>query len=130
MMPYEVVWERRGVYKRVYGDVDAPDFMRSIAETQTDPRFDMMKYSINDFLDVGAVHVTVEDLVPYAASVIGAAYSNPTVQILIVTAREDILALVRRYAAVTPYKVEYFSTREAARLAIPQRYRHADELRA
>jgi hypothetical protein len=122
-MPFEITWEPRGVYKKVWGEVTAQEFMQSIAAQQNDPRFDSLKYAINDFLGVEKIHITESDVHMFAATAIGASYSNPKLKIVIAATHPGVLALVREYAKVVPYPLEFVTSLEEARNCIPVRYR-------
>ena len=54
-MPYEILWEARGVVKRHHGFLAADELLAASREIQSDPRFDDLRYIINDFLDVEAM---------------------------------------------------------------------------
>ena len=53
-MPYEIIWgSARGVVKRHHGFLcSADELLAASREIQGDPRFDYLRYIINDFMDV------------------------------------------------------------------------------
>ena len=67
-MPYAIEWEPAGVYRRYYGDVTIAERRRSFDDICADPRFDDLRWSITDYLDVGAYEVTDEATAEIAAS--------------------------------------------------------------
>jgi hypothetical protein len=114
-MAFEIVWEPKGVYKKMVGSVSAREFMGSIAALQNDPRYDTLRYSINDFLEVDSFQATESDIHLFAATGIGASISNPKIQIAIVATDPQLIEMVKVYAALSPYKVHFFSTLGNAR---------------
>ena len=114
-MPYQVVWEPKGVVKHVSGDVTPQEFMQSIVAVQNDPRFDSARYSINSFVDAQALQITESDIHMYAATSIGAAVSNPNIRICIVASDPAIIALIAVYTKLSPYKTVFFESISEAR---------------
>lgn len=115
-MPYIVEWMPKGYYKRLNGVVTAQEFMRSITDVQEDPRFDTMRYGINDCLGVEDVVISPTDVEMFAALGIGAAYTNPNVKIAMVVTHPKVMALVQAYAKMSTYPVKFFDTLDAAAL--------------
>ena len=114
-MAFEITWEDRIACKRMWGSVSAEEFLRSIAAMQSDPRYDRLRYSINDFLEAQALQFSESDIHHYAAAGIGAAISNPRLRIVIVATDPKILGLIRVYSKLSGYSVDYFKTMLAAR---------------
>lgn len=107
-MSYELTWMPRGYYKRLDGIVTAGEFMRSIKDVQEDPRFDTIRYGINDFLGVEDAVMSASDVDMFAAMGIGGAYTNPNVKIAVVASHPKILALVQAYAEISTYPMKIF----------------------
>jgi len=107
-MSYEVQWMPRGYYKRLSGIVTAEEFIRSITEVQEDPRYDIVRYGINNCLEVEDVEISASDVEMFAALAIGAAYTNPNVKIAIVVTHPKVLPLVQAYAKMSTYTVKCF----------------------
>ena len=103
-MPYEVVWEPKGVVKHFTSKVCVEEFMQSISVLQNDPRFDRVRYSIDDFIGTQVLQVTESDMHMYAAMSIGAAVSNPNIHYCILATDPDIVALVDAYIQLSPHK--------------------------
>lgn len=97
-MPFEIIWEPYGAYKRFYGFVTASEFKQSIEKLHNDLRFDILKYSINDYLGVQGHEITGIDVTMFAALGIGASFSNPNIRIASVTTEERILEFLQSYA--------------------------------
>ena len=115
-MSYEVQWMPRGYYKRLNGVITAGEFMQSITDVQEDPRFDTLRYGINDCLEVEDVVISASDVEMFAALGIGAAYTNPNVKIAMVVTHPKVMGLVQAYAKMSTYLVKFFDTLDDAAL--------------
>ncbi|MET0101916.1 MAG: hypothetical protein ABW078_09325 [Sedimenticola sp.] len=51
-MPYEIVWEEKGLHVKNHGRLMEQDLYEQIDETNTDPRIEKIDYMIWDALDV------------------------------------------------------------------------------
>jgi hypothetical protein len=98
----------RGYYKRLSGVVTATEFMQSITDVQDDPRFDTVRYGVNDCLEVEDVVISASDVEMFAALGIGAAYSNPNVKIAMIVTHPKVRALVQAYAKMSTYPLKFF----------------------
>ncbi len=76
-MPFEIVWEPRGVYKRFWGFVTDAEFIRSVKAAQEDPRFDDIHYNINDYLAVEGFDVSIDNCLCCRAEHRRAVFSSP-----------------------------------------------------
>lgn len=114
-MPYQITRNNRGAYKKFSGFVTNAEFLQSVFETQSDPDYDSMSYSINDFLGVTGHNIEPAGVKIVVAYGLGAAFINPKVKIAIVTVDQQIRDLVTLFAEQTRYPLEFFSTLAAAR---------------
>lgn len=115
-MAYELIWEARGIWRRFHGTLEPADLLASIDEVQRDPRFDDLRYSINDFLDVVNVHDVPGMLEDVLARTIGAAHTNRRIRMAIVTRLGELVARTRDLPeGVMPYPVRLFDSLEDAR---------------
>lgn len=116
-MPCEIIWEPRGVWRRFSGRMSAEDLLQSIEAVHGDPRFDALRYSLNDFLDVTQSDIDPDTLVIGAARAIGATLSNNRLVMLMVVADPVIREKVRRFTGppLSSFRAEFFETREEAR---------------
>ena len=96
-MGYSLEWERIGVVKRYHGQVSAAELVEPVVATESDARFEQLRYVINDFLDVQGMSCTQDDIDLIAAHDMGAAVTNPNIRIAFVTCRPDLIALIQRY---------------------------------
>ncbi len=65
---FEHNWEDRGLVRRFFGHVTADELARSAILGQQDPRFDTMRYVINDFRDCSSVDSPPEAIEEIAAT--------------------------------------------------------------
>lgn len=109
-MAYEIMWETGGVSKRFHGHVSDDELIQSLVQVESDPRFDSIRYVINDFLDVEGFTVSEDGVLMASAIDRGAAQSNPHIRIAVVTTDSQIHELARLYAAspVNAYPTEVF----------------------
>ena len=116
-MGFQLHWENRGVVKRYFGRVSAEELIAPVIATEADPRFDRLRYVINDFLDITSVTFTQIDVDEIAAYDMGAALTNPHIKVAVVVARADVIDLVSRYikASGMAYPTRTFFTMEEAR---------------
>lgn len=103
-MAYEVFWEARGAYRKFAGHVTGEELVGSVSRIYGDPRFDDLRYVINDFLAVESFAVTTDN-VTYIAAIDGAAArSNPDIKVAIVVTEAQGKELAMHYAE-SPLKV-------------------------
>jgi hypothetical protein len=114
---FEHNWEERGLVRRFSGHVTADELSRSAILGQQDPRFDTMRYVINDFRDCSSVDVPPEAVEEISATDAGAAMTNTSIRIATVSDNPAILVISDMYekAGYSPYPVRNFSTIDAAR---------------
>jgi hypothetical protein len=115
-MAYELVWEPRGVWRRFSGTLVPEDLMASVDTVQRDPRFDSLRYSINDFLDVDNVADIAPILDQVLAKAIGGAHSNTRLVMAILARGEAVLSHARLFLMPDfPYPVRLFDNLAEAR---------------
>lgn len=117
-MPCEIVWEHKGVYKHLSGFVSAEEFVRSVEAIQADPRFDEIRYVINDFCDVTGHQLTHELLSELAAIQYGAHASNPNCRVVYVGTDLALTCLLEDVligSMLSAYQVTLFASVPEAR---------------
>lgn len=117
-MAYELVWEPEGVVRQFSGSISAREFIRSVERVQGDPRFDDMRYVINDFSAATAQMLTEEVFTELAVLHYGAHTSNPNCRVVFVTTDMALVALIRKVllnGPVVSYQTEVFTTLVEAR---------------
>ena len=117
-MPCEIVWEHRGVHKQLSGHLSASEFQRSVEAIQADPRFDEIRYVINDFSAVTGHELDEQRLLELAAIQYGAQASNPQVRVVYVGADPQLARRIRSALIDSQrslYRVALFDTLPQAR---------------
>jgi hypothetical protein len=116
-MPYRLTWEPKGVYRQYYGDVTIRERRASFDAICGDARYDGLRYSITDYLSVGAYEITSDATLEIAAMHIAPLVTNPRIVIAAVATRPDIVAAIQEFIGHrlirAPYRI--FDTLEHAR---------------
>jgi hypothetical protein len=130
-MPYQLVWEARGVYRRYHGDLSAAERHASLEAICNDRRFDDLRYTITDYRDVGHYEQSEDDTALIAAKHIGPSMSNPRILIAAIALRADIVKAIEHFIALgmtqLPYRI--FSNVDDARLWIEAHHVHMNHVR-
>lgn len=116
-MGYEVLWETGGVVKRIFGQVTEPDLIDSVRKVEDDPRFDDIRFVINDFLAITGVTAQIPTIDEISAIDLAASWTNPRIRVAIVTTSPEITALATYYAnsPMNTYPTKLFTSLEDAR---------------
>lgn len=123
-MPFELVPEPKGIYKRFWGYVTGQEFVAAVLQNHKRKEYDDSTYSINDFSGVISHNLDTPGLLTAAAHAVGAGYSNPDVLILVVSSNPDIQQLAKRFAGLTHYQMEMFDSLEQARERLTRHQPH------
>jgi hypothetical protein len=95
-MAYENTWEQNGVVKRFTGFLTAAEFIKSAEDVGADPRFDNLRFVINDFLNVVGNDIC-EDTVKYIGAMhAGRAFTNPNIWVAFVATDRELGAITER----------------------------------
>lgn len=100
-MPYNTIWEKRGVMWRFYGDVTAEEISNANDEFYTDERSDRTRYQIIDALQVTSVEWTEQDISVTAAYDIGADRIIKNVKVAYVANDEEIISKLEKYIEIS-----------------------------
>jgi hypothetical protein len=116
-MTYQLEWEPRGVIKRFFGHVTDYDMLQSVLDTESDRRFDDLRYVINDFAGITGSSVEVPTIDEIAIADKGASHSNPSIRIAVVTTSPEIRLLADCYARspLNAYETRVFANSTEAR---------------
>ncbi len=116
-MPYEIHLEPGGVHKRFWGHVTGEELIASSLDLHESPKFETMRYSINDYLDVETYRIDDMDVRLVSGLTIDASHVNARILIAIVTRDPQVRALIEPFRRrIQPsYPVGVFTTLEDAR---------------
>jgi hypothetical protein len=116
-MPYRLTWEPKGVYRQYHGDVTIRERRASLDAICGDSRFDDLRYTITDYLSVGAYEITSDATLEVAAMHVAPLVTNPRIVIAAVATRPDIVAAIQEFIGHglirAPYRI--FPTLDEAR---------------
>lgn len=84
-MPYSLIWEPHGVYKKFTGAVNGAELVRSVNEVANDMRFAAARYEVSDYLAADSTDFSQDALNEVRAVRIGSFSRNPNVRVAIVT---------------------------------------------
>lgn len=117
-MPFELHWEPGGVVRRYHGHMTVAERERSFDLICQDPRFDLLSYSITDYLAVTDYEVTPAATEEIAARHIAPLLTNPGVLIAAVVSDPRIIAAIGHFKSlgfVPPETYRVFATMAEAR---------------
>ena len=89
-MPYSLIWEPGGVYKKFNGMVNGAELLQSVNEVATDARFANAQYEVSDYLDADSTDFSQDALNEVRAVRIGSFMRNPRIKVAIVTHDTEI----------------------------------------
>jgi hypothetical protein len=89
-MPYSLVWEPSGVYKKFNGVVTGAELLQSVVEVSMDARFARSQYEVSDYLDAVSTDFSQDSLNEVRAVRIGSFMNNPRIKVAIVTHDTEI----------------------------------------
>ncbi len=96
-MAYELLWEGKLLYRSYSGRVTRLEIEQSIADGHNDPRFDLLRYVINDYSGCDSLVISPIEIEEIAA-ITGAAESvNPRLRVAFITSDADIRKIVEAY---------------------------------
>jgi hypothetical protein len=122
-MSYQIIWEPQGVHRRFHCDLTGAEVLRSLTTMTSDPRFDDMRYSIADYLDVDRYEADQESLTMLSAFHYGAHASNARIVTAAVMNKDEVREVFRRFQASysTPFPLQIFDNLADAREWIARR---------
>lgn len=89
-MPYSLVWETHGVYKKFSGIVTGEELVRSVIEVANAMQFTGARYEVSDYLDAEQTDFSQDALNEVRAVRIGSFSRNPQMRVAIVTLNAEI----------------------------------------
>ena len=108
-MPFEIIWEGDGVYRRYHGNVTIDERRRSFDLICADPRFDDLRYAITDYLAVERYEITPRATEEIAAMHVGALHTNPRIVIAAVAVDTAVIEAIEHFISLRfisqPYRI-------------------------
>ena len=104
-------WEGKGLYREFKGNIAGREILNINFTIQCDPRFDKIKYVINDFTQITDFHFSDMDINGLVISDNIAAKSNPRLKIALIVTLEPLLKWADLYCEHmkgSPYICEIF----------------------
>ena len=89
-MPYTLIWEPDGVYKKFSGVVTGAELVRSVNDVAYDMRFGKARYEVSDYLSAESTDFSQDALNEVRAVRIGSFQRNPRIKVAIVTLNMEI----------------------------------------
>ncbi|MBD3610603.1 MAG: hypothetical protein HUJ30_08640 [Gammaproteobacteria bacterium] len=97
-MSYELKWtDDRGLQRTFKGSVMADDVLTSVLTVHGDPRFEKIRYIINDFTNITDYNLDDEDIKVLSAMGKAATLTNPGLKVAIVAHNSEVLNLGEFY---------------------------------
>ena len=106
------IWEKKGLYRKFENNINGEEVLMSNYSIQGDPRFDDIKYVINDFTQIIDFEVSSADINVIAATDNAASISNPDIKIAMISTHDPLLAWIKRYCEImkdVPFECKIFS---------------------
>ena len=124
-MPVDIFWEPGGVLRRYVGHVTVQEREQSFDTICADPRFDLLTYTITDYLAAERYDISHSATEEIAARHIGPLRTNPNIVIAAVVADPQIIAAIQHFISLGFVTQDYriFATLAEARgwIATPGR---------
>lgn len=114
-MPYNIIKETNGNYKKFFGHLTGTEFLQSVFENHSDPEFERLRYTINDLLEIESHSVTESSLEIAVAHGLRVAQSNPLRKIAVVTDDPLIQHHVSAHSTSGEQRLEVFKSLHDAR---------------
>ena len=119
-MPYELIWEDRGVLWRFRDVVTGDELVQANLDIYSDPKFESIEYELAVFSDSVVFKASSETVRRVAEMDARASKRNPKIVVAIVASQRVIQGLANLYrlqheAVGGSWTTEYFETEEEAR---------------
>ncbi len=119
-MPYELIWEDRGVLFRFWDVVTDDQLVQCNLDVYADPKFESIEYELAIFPDSMVFEASVATVRRVAEMDVEASGRNPKIVVAIVATQRVIRGLANLYRLQTEatgglWKTAHFKTEEEAR---------------
>ena len=111
-MSHTCTWEDKGLFRKFTDEICPEEILKSNFELHADPKFQKIKYIINDFTKVTKLNIDSEHAKVYASTDVISS-SKGALKIAIVAEQEEHLALANDYRNTMTnryFKCEIFKT--------------------
>ena len=115
-MSYRLYWQPRGLVRHFSGEVTAAEMLAAVNAAAADPRFDDLRYIVDDYLDCTGNVANAVEMEEVLAIENAARSFNRRLRIAIIADQPDVARLMDCYIHGLPEKIPHklFSTRDAA----------------
>ena len=119
-MPYELIWEDRGVVMRYWGVASDHDLRQANLDTVNHPRFADIDYTLDDLTDVTRIDFSSDAMRWCADLDLRASKRNPSLRVAIVGEDKLLIGLSNMYRIILesqggPWEQGQFATVDEAR---------------
>lgn len=116
-MPVDIFWEPGGVLRRYAGHVTVQEREHSFDTICADPRFDLLTYTITDYLAAERYDISRSATEEIAARHIGPLRTNPNIVMAAVVVDPSIIAAIQHFQSLGFVTQDYriFATLAEAR---------------
>ena len=112
-MSIQYKWENNGLYRQFTNKICGKEILNINLSMQGDPRFDDIRYVINDFTKVIEFDFSDLDIKKITVMDNAASISNPNIKNALVSTHEPLLVWIKIYCEImesSPYECEIFDT--------------------
>jgi len=96
-MPHTYTWEPEGLYRKFTGAISGEEILESNFTLHTDPRFQSIKYIINDFTEVTEYSIETAHTRVYALTDEIISRTKGALKIALVVTHPSLIALANNY---------------------------------
>lgn len=96
-MPHKNTWEQEGLYRKFTGEVSGDEILESNFGLHTHPKFQAIKYIINDFTEVTGASMQTSSTKAFATSDDIISHSKGRLKIALVVTQDPFIALANSY---------------------------------
>ena len=110
-------WEDNGLHRKFTGEITGQEILESNLSIQGNPRFDHIKYVLNDFSSITEFEITSADVNIISTIDNVAAISKKSLKIAIVADDKNLLKWINEYLKMmqgSPYATALFSSNDDA----------------
>ena len=117
-MPHSILWETDGLVRKFSGQVSGEEILKSNFALQANPKFQTIKYIINDFTEVTSHSIEQSHTNVYASTDEIISNEKGKLKIAIVVNQESLIELAKNYQSLMRnmlFECEIFQSVEDSR---------------